>query len=93
MHQIPVPTMYSMTIFEKFLVRPYFFFLEGGGGAPGDGLPNLGISKGLPYEFFEPKSTKNTVIKFFSNLLKNSTELPDYNGKTGLNCNVDAWSR
>ena len=66
------------------------FFLE---GAPGDGLPNLGISKGFPYEFFEPKSTKRTVIKFYSNLLKNSTKLPDYNGKTGLKCKVDALLR
>ena len=40
--------MYNMTIFEKFLVRPYF------GGCPGYGLPHMGISQGFPYEFFEP---------------------------------------
>ena len=29
-HQIPVPTMYNVTIFEKFLVRPNFGCCPGG---------------------------------------------------------------
>ena len=48
--------MYNMTIFEKILIQPYL-----GGAAPGDRLPYMGISKGFPYEFFEP-TCKNVFV-------------------------------
>ena len=55
-----------MTIFEKFLVRPYF------GAAPGDRLPYMGIIKGFPYEFFEPPC-RNVIVR--SQLIQNGWSL------------------
>ena len=67
---------------------------------PEDRLLNNGISKHMSFLTFlqksvcwDPISTKRTVIKFYSNLHENLTKLSDYNGKTGLNCKVDAWLR
>ena len=76
-----VPAMYNMTIFENFLVRPYF------GGCLGRRITIYGYKQGLPLWIFwtslqkcvcwDPISTKRAAIKFYSNLHQNFTKLPD----------------
>ena len=54
-HQTPVPAMYNITIFENFLVRPYF------GGYPRGRITIYGLVKWFPHELFEPP-TRNVFV-------------------------------
>ena len=54
-HQTPVPAMYNITIFENFLVRPYF------GGYPRGRITIYGLIKWFPHELFEPP-TRNVFV-------------------------------
>ena len=58
MHQIPVPTMYNMTIFEKFLVRPYFFWRV----RRGTDYQIWAYARGSPMNFLNQKVQKGPSL-------------------------------